>query len=160
KNIGVLDKTGEAVLHYTQPNKSLPTQTNIGAAHIAFTEDDYEGNLVKKVKVTSLDESLPDLKNVDWLRMDIEGSELRAIQGARRIIESSPNLKIVTEWGPDMLKNFGNVSDFIDLLRNYGFNFYKIKDNGDLGDTMSKTELLESKIVNLVLLRDRKTAQP
>jgi hypothetical protein len=154
KNIGISDKTGEALLHYVRPSSNLSGLTNIGMAHIAFAEDEQDGNLVKKVKVISLDESLATLKNVDWLRMDIEGSELPAIEGAKRIIESSPNLKIVMEWTPNMLKNFGDVSDFIDLLHNYGFTFYHIKNNGDLGDTISKPELLVSKQIDLVLLRN------
>jgi FkbM family methyltransferase len=156
KNIGILDKTGEAILHYTQPDNCSPSKTNIGRAHIVSTKRRNKGYLVKKIKVTSLDEDLPNLKNVDWLRMDIEGSELPAIYGAKRIIESSPNLKIVMEWAPYMLQNFGSVSDLIDLLHNYGFTFYTLKNNGDLGDIMSKAKLLKSKHTDLVLIRNQK----
>jgi hypothetical protein len=60
------------------------------------------------------------------------------------------------EWAPGMLKNFGNVSDFIDLMHNYGFRFYEIKGNGDLGKEKSKAELLVDKLVNLVLIRNKK----
>ncbi|MDR0632434.1 MAG: FkbM family methyltransferase [Holosporaceae bacterium] len=153
KNVGISDKTGEALLHYTPLNSSVPT--NIGMAHIDFAENGGKGELVKKVKMTSLDEDLPELKNVDWLRMDIEGSELPAIHGARRIIESSPNLKIVMEWAPCYLEKFGDLSAFIDLLHNYGFIFYRIEDDGNLGDEMPKEKLLEADQVDLVLLRNR-----
>jgi FkbM family methyltransferase len=156
KNIGISDKTGEAFLHCDRPDNLSLLRTNIGTAHITLAEGQSNNNSAKKIKVTSLDEDLPDLKNVDWLRMDIEGSELLAIHGAKRIIESSPNIKIVMEWAPFMLENFGNVSDFIDLLHNYGFTFYNIEDNGDLGDVMSKAELLKkNNLMDLVLIRNR-----
>lgn len=161
KNIGISDKTGEAFLHCVRPDNHSLLRTNIGEAYITLAGSQSNNNSAKKIKVTSLDEDLPDLKNVDWLRMDIEGSELLAIHGAKRIIESSPNIKIVMEWAPSMLKNFGNVSDFIDLLHNYGFTFYNIKGDGDLGDVMSKDELLKkNNIVDLVLIRNRENKRP
>jgi hypothetical protein len=45
----------------------------------------------------SIYEDLSHLKNADWLRMDIEGAEILALQGAKTIINSSPKLEIVME---------------------------------------------------------------
>jgi FkbM family methyltransferase len=155
QNTGILDKAREVTLHYTRLNNHSFYETNIGEAHITIDPHARGDDLVKKVKAISLDENLPNLKNVDFLRMDIEGSELLAIQGAKRIIESSPNLKIVMEWAPGMLKNFGNVSDFINEMYSYGFRFYEIRKNGDLGKEKSKAKLLENKMANLVLIRNK-----
>jgi FkbM family methyltransferase len=160
KNIGILDKAGEFNMRYTKLHNNSLSETNIGGANITFAEKVPGNDCVKKVQVVSLDENLPNLKNVDWLRMDIEGSELPAILGAKRIIESSPNLKIVMEWAPNMLKNFGNVSDFINLLYSYGFRFYKIEENGDLGKEKTKAELLGEELTNFVLIRDKNSSKP
>jgi FkbM family methyltransferase len=155
KNMGILDKTGNAILSHEQSNIHSFLMTNIGATHIVPTKDNC--GLKKNIRTVSLDEDLSGLKNVDWLKMDIEGSELLALRGAKRIISSSPNLKIVMEWSPRMLMNFGSVSDLIDLLHGYGFKFYEIEENGILGEEIPKPRLLEFRDLNLALLRNRKS---
>jgi FkbM family methyltransferase len=155
KNVAISDKDGE--VNFVIPlQKKYSDFVNIGTAHIAAgeAEDSTSDIKIKKVKTTFLDADLPNLENVDWLRMDIEGSEIMALKGARRIIESSPKLKIVMEWAPRMMKNYGNVSKLIDDMHSYGFRFYNILEHNKLSDQLSKEHLLNVKnLEDVVLLR-------
>lgn len=69
-------------------------------------------------------------------------------------IDISSSLKIVTEWIPKMLKNFGSVSELIDLLHSYGFKFYDIEDDGSLSKEIIKNNLISMKYDSIVLIRD------
>jgi FkbM family methyltransferase len=156
KNIGIMNRSGEAFFSFYNP--TLDHYTNIGSSYMVSPQKKAE-KLQKKVTITSLDEDIIGLKNIDWLRMDIEGSELPALYGAKKIIESSPNLKIVTEWFTKMLSNFGNVSDLVDFLHGYGFRFYKIKDDGTLGDEIFKAELCDpNTATDIVLMKSNATS--
>lgn len=65
-----------------------------------IVSDQEEGNAVF---VVSLDEVLPNW-NPDFIKMDIEGSELNALQGGRRLItESRPDLAIAVYHRPQDL---------------------------------------------------------
>ena len=53
--------------------------------------------------------------------------EMAALQGMRNILLSSPNLKIITEFYPQALKEKGySPKEYLDMLRAYGFSLYHI----------------------------------
>jgi FkbM family methyltransferase len=156
KNIAISDRKGVVEFSYLEPSAEANDIVNIGGGHISTENSICSGEKVKRVKAISLDEDLNDIKNVDWLRMDIEGSEILALKGAKRIIKSSPNLKIVMEWAPRMLKNYGNVSELIDEMHKYGFRFYKIPKHNVFGLPLSKEYLLGvGNLEDLVLIREK-----
>ncbi|MDR0968117.1 MAG: FkbM family methyltransferase [Holosporaceae bacterium] len=152
KNIVISDRKGTVDFVSYEPSLDADI-VNIGGSHILTDYGIYDllyDKTIKTIKTTSLDEDLPNLKSVDWLRMDIEGSEILALKGARRIINSSPNLKIVMEWFPNIMKKYGDVQKLIKDLRGYGFKFYKISDcDADL-----KRDLSDDYLLNIVGLED------
>ena len=51
------------------------------------------------VPTVTLDETVGvEVETIDFLHMDIEGSEGHALLGGRRLIERSPNLQMIVEW--------------------------------------------------------------
>jgi FkbM family methyltransferase len=50
------------------------------------------------VPTVMLDRVLAELAQVDVLKLDIEGAELRALRGARRLLAASPRIAIVLEF--------------------------------------------------------------
>lgn len=57
---------------------------------------------------------------IDFIKMDIDGSEPEALKGMTRIIENSPNLKMVIEYYPAYIEKLGNKpQEMLDILNKY-----------------------------------------
>jgi len=71
---------------------------------------------------------------VDFIKMDIQGAEYRALLGMLKLLEDNPQVKIVSEFSPAMLEACGpgKPEDFPDLLQSLGFKIWHIPDKGPL----------------------------
>ena len=173
KRACISNKLGIANFIYYSPDAEALCTVNMGMAHVEplikkdknrqFQMDNTYAKLgmdvgkVKQIQTISLDDDLKYANNINWLKMDIEGAEILAIQGAHNLIESSPNLKIIMEWSPSMMSDYGDVEELIDYLLNLGFSFYSINNDGSLGQKWNKKELLAHNIngTDLVLIREK-----
>ena len=72
------------------------------------------------------------IKNVDIIKIDIEGAEPLAFLGMKKTIEKSKKMKILMEFNPKALES-GNVipMEFLEEC-SHSFDFFQIVDNGDL----------------------------
>ncbi len=76
------------------------------------------------VKARPVDQCLAELgiTSVDFVKMDIEGAEMKALRGMAGLIDNSPNLVMVVEFNPRLLQAFGvSPREAIRVLRSYGF---------------------------------------
>ena len=76
-------------------------------AHVSVDGSDDEGERKFKVPLEPLDALIPENLAVDIMKIDVEGHELSVFQGAHRVIESSPNIKIVMEWSQTQMSGAG-----------------------------------------------------
>jgi FkbM family methyltransferase len=77
------------------------------------------------VCVTTLDASLADVPAVDLLKIDVQGSELQVLRGAREIIGRSPKIRGIIEYSPELLTLAGEkLTDFFDIFEAYGLRLY------------------------------------
>ena len=81
-----------------------------------------------KIESTTLDEYFKDSKEkIDFVKMDIQGGEGKAILGMKNLLKENKNLKIIQEWWPDALKqNHTNPEDHLKFLQHIGYKFYEI----------------------------------
>jgi FkbM family methyltransferase len=79
---------------------------------------DTRDGVVSEVPTDRLDNLVPR-GDIRLLRLDIEGGEPAAIRGARQLIERSPRLVILTEWGLEA----GAGMDELRWLAGQGFRF-------------------------------------
>jgi len=71
---------------------------------------------------------------VDFIKMDIEGGEFRALRGMTEVIGNSPSLKMMVEVLPDVLEKSGSsVDEYVSLLQKY-FRLYAIGKGGLTGE--------------------------
>ena len=84
----------------------------------------------KRIKGVVLDNILPE--KVDFIKMDIDGSEPKALKGLVKTFERNPQLKLVIEYYPEVQEKLGNdPKEMMAILDKY-FTYEQIP--GDYGD--------------------------
>ena len=74
------------------------------------------------VSVVALDELLPGDARVDFIKLDIQGAECAAVQGARQLIARSTPLCLITEFWPAGMRAFGDDPEqYLQELSALGF---------------------------------------
>jgi FkbM family methyltransferase len=94
---------------------------------------DYVGTEFIEVDVTSVDEFVRSQNlSVDLIKMDVEGSEMRVLEGMAETIAKNPYLKIITEFSPHHLESRGCVpAAFLERLMGYGFKLHVIDEKSN-----------------------------
>lgn len=73
------------------------------------------------VDAVSLDDYFTDLPEAHFLKVDIQGDDIKALKGARELIRRSGDIKVLVEWAPAWMKNAGyEILDLPDTLRDLG----------------------------------------
>jgi FkbM family methyltransferase len=88
-----------------------------------------------QVQVTSLDAILSkeNMGRVDFIKMDIEGAELAALQGARELLAKHPRPVILAEMADSRTLAWGyQASAIYDFLAARGFQWFEVKQDGTL----------------------------
>ncbi len=119
---------------YALANKSGATQFNFFENRPAFSGiqrrntpfDDEEGGLTKlKVKQSTLDKQLPFFKKVSAIKLDIEGGEFHALQGAKRTLKRSRPLVIFENGRQSSAMTYGySAEDFFHYFDDVGFDIF------------------------------------
>ncbi|MBX9730740.1 MAG: FkbM family methyltransferase [Sphingomonas sp.] len=135
------NSTGEELVLHRRVGRS--GNTSVAFADKALTE--WHGEPPAQAFTCAglrIDDLLPQLKGkLDFMKIDVEGAEPDALRGARKTIETNPQLKIIMEWSPGQItSNGGSPSDFLDELSSQGLSFFNI----DTGIMMSKSEVLNT----------------
>jgi len=122
KNVTVIQKaisnrTGTAQL-FLSPSDSV--------SHRIYGAQDGRNSI--EVEVTTLDDFFKDKDcKIDLVKMDIEGAEMRALEGIEKIIKQTKDLAIITEFYPKLLELSGFLPKrFLEKLTEYGFKLYLI----------------------------------
>jgi FkbM family methyltransferase len=80
------------------------------------------------VEMVSLDEIIPGLKP-DLIKIDVQGWELDALKGMRKIIVENPHTEIYFEYWPAGFRRAGSsAAEIVSWLRELNFGFYQTKD--------------------------------
>ncbi|WP_081991660.1 FkbM family methyltransferase [Inquilinus limosus] len=95
----VFSKTGDVTF-------SAPEKFNVNAAVREFADDELTStqDVLRRITVPacSLDDYFGD-RNLDFIKIDIEGAESYALSGARRLLSRNPGIMLVIEWSPGQM---------------------------------------------------------
>jgi FkbM family methyltransferase len=138
KNFGLLSKNvalnsyknvvpvQKAISGETGSAKLFLDKNNLGGHSLS------EANVTKddavSVELTSIDDFFKNTNfKVDIVKMDVQGSEMKALEGMTKTIEKNENLMILTEFWPAGLKNAGSSAEaFIVKLKEFGFTIFQV----------------------------------
>jgi len=79
-------------------------------------------------EVIVIDDFLPNLERVSFIKCDVEGADFFALKGARKTIERNKPL-VVTEINPWFLDGFGvDLREFVRFFEGMGYDLYRFVD--------------------------------
>jgi len=113
----VSDKNGIVKMYVSKRNL---------ASHRIFDAGDNRKTI--NVDTITLDEFFKDYpRQINFIKMDVEGVEGGVILGASNLLEKSKKISIMTEYFPKLIEKFGmNPEDIIKLLIDKDFKIYHI----------------------------------
>lgn len=119
--VAVADKTGTSHLYLS---------SDLNVDHRAYATSD-EARQAILIQMLTLDDYFPANARVDLIKMDIQGFELRALHGARRVLRDNPGIKLVIEFWPYGLRQAGDSSEeLLQFLRENDFQVFSFDKAG------------------------------
>ncbi len=118
----VSDKTGKQKLNLSSISCGM---------HSLIDTDLIKSHKQIEVDVVSLDDYFKNYKGkIDFILMDIEGAEEKAILGMLKLLKKNKDIKILVELLPTYLKDAGtSFENVIALIRKLKFKIYSINEN-------------------------------
>ena len=82
-----------------------------------------------QIETIKLDDFLSDLNHIDLIMMVIQGAEYLAFVGMEGLIKKSKKLRIICEFCPSSLQQFGySATQFLERTLEYEFEIQRIDD--------------------------------
>jgi len=132
-NLNNVKLSNEGISNYSGKGE-LFLQTNEGSVDNRMYEEalvkilDYDRKSII-VRTKKLDEIEFEDK-IDFIKMDVQGYESQIIEGAKKMLRESTNLKMLVEFIPNAHRVQGkNEEDFIRLLDELGFEIFAMENN-------------------------------
>ncbi len=99
--LAVSDKTGESILYISD---------KLNVDHRAYPTEG-EARRTLSIQSIKLDDYFKPRERVDFIKMDVQGFELRALRGAERVLADNPKAKLLVELWPYGLHQAGDSSE-------------------------------------------------
>ena len=140
KNFKILSKNAENRSNMTIEEKAISKHT--GNTTLYLCNNNYGMNRIYpsvycdgstfggKVEVDTikLDEYFGSFKRpINFVKMDLEGSEFGALEGMKEIINKNINIKMCLEFHPKSIKEYGkDPKEMLEFLHSFGFTLYHL----------------------------------
>ncbi len=121
-HVAISDRRGHALLSRHAPGEEVfgslaPPHRSMDRSVVGYEE----------VETTTLDEYVREngISHVDFMKVDIEGAELLALQGARQLLSGRDGPTILVELADVTAQSFGHHAlDLWDFLSDFGYRMY------------------------------------
>ncbi|MCR5224453.1 MAG: hypothetical protein K6C34_00020 [Alphaproteobacteria bacterium] len=130
----------------------LVHKNNFPAISGKIESADYQiptGYSAMTIDVSSVDEQLPNLQNINVLRINVNSDCSDIIRGAKNLIAKSPKISIICDFSVENYTNFGIFNE----LENQGFKIYVIHSDGSFLKPITTSELKDVKNGHLLIKR-------
>jgi FkbM family methyltransferase len=160
-NLKNIFTTNKAVGPRTEKIK-IYTSKNLNVDHRTYQPEDYDEEI--EIDAVSIDDYCSTHLNkgtgkIDFIKMDIQGFEMQAVQGMQKTLEKNPDIKLISEFWPYGLEKSGSsVSTYFQFLTEKGFICYLLNKNSleklDLEKVKSLEGLGEEHYFNILASRN------
>jgi FkbM family methyltransferase len=132
-NKAVAESSGPLSLYLCPDNKG---------DHRIFESEDSRSAI--PIEATTLDEHFAEYQGkIDFIKMDIQGSEGRAVRGMQGLLRRYHDVKIITEFWPAGLRRSGiEARDYLADLERQGFRLFRIDEDDETTESTTADELL------------------
>lgn len=146
----VSDVTGVQTLYLCESSSGM---------HQIF--DAHAGRNTIEVETVRLDDYFSDYNGrIDFIKMDIEGAEGKAVQGMLHVLSTHKTSKLSTEFYPKALQDAGTDPElYLKQLQGMGFHLYEINeqqrrlDKVDISELVKRASVVRDFVINLLCLR-------
>jgi len=160
KNIEIIqaaaaDRT--ALLRYYRASSN----GNVAEVTAESPEDVLSAETVPALRI---DDVIPENVRIDFVKIDVEGYEFKAVSGALSTLQRSRPI-VVSEFAPASLQHYSGVSgrDYLEFFASQGYDMFVIADSGtiaaDIARVLSLFEASGSDHID-VLLRPKESSAP
>ncbi len=144
RNVVLVNK---AVSSKTRTLRLFRSQTNRGDHRVYDSKDGRESVPIEAVALDDFFKKMD--KKVQFIKMDIQGSEALALEGMRGLIRKNRSLKLVAEFEPRCLKACGSdPGKFLKNLGQLGFSVKEISEKEGRVKAANPQALLERYSLN------------
>jgi FkbM family methyltransferase len=147
--LAVSDKTGRSLLYVSD---------KLNVDHHTYPREG-ESRKTILIKSTTLDDYFAAECRVDLIKMDVQGFELHALRGAKRVLQENSDAKLLLEYWPFGLNQAGGSADeLLSFLEDHSFSLFLPGANGLLKFERSHASTLDpAKYFNLFAVREPAT---
>jgi FkbM family methyltransferase len=148
----VSDTPGTAVLYALDMQSPVALRDPLAAwSHVPSLHRRREAQLQRydfveeQVKVVTIDDTMESfgIDSVDFMKLDVEGSELAVLRGSRQALQTKRIKALTFEFGCGNINSRTYFHDFWDLLKGYGYTIQRICPGGILLEITEYYEDLE-----------------
>jgi FkbM family methyltransferase len=131
---GVADYNGTATLYLEKLNSAHHM------IHKPKNEKEIAGT--SKIEIVKIDDVIKD--KISFIKMDVEGSEAKAIKGMGKTLLKNKSITLITEFAPEMISNSGEIPEtYLENLKSCGFKILNLNE-----DTNKLEEINIKQILN------------
>jgi FkbM family methyltransferase len=143
QNFKYLVKNTKGIANITLVNKAVSDKTDVikvykskllNVDHRTYPVNNYDS--VEEITSVSIDELIEEkvIEKVNVIKIDIQGYELTAFNGMKKLLSTHADIKIIAEYWPHGFKRAGTSAiAFYDFFEAMGYSFYLID-----GDALAK----------------------
>ena len=133
------------------------TSKNLNVDHRTYKPEEYDKEI--DIDAVAIVDYLKNHLKVDFIKIDIQGFEMHAIQGMQQVLQHNNNIKIVSEFWPYGLRTAGSsVMEYFEYLKKLNFNCYLLENNQlkklDMEQVKALEPLGEKHYFNIFATRD------
>ena len=133
ENIALNNVSNVSTFQLASSNKEGITKFNLNPEFGTYVLDSKtidENEIL--VKTTTLDKFCKNGKiKVDFVKMDVEGSEPKTLEGMSETIQNNPYIQIISEFHPDAINDLdSSPKEYLEMLEKNGFKIFEILENG------------------------------